>query len=112
MPQKKVKQLKGLSVSPGKCKGEVVRVKAVKDLAKIKKGNVLVTDIPKLPYNPFTKKAGAIVTNEGGVLSHVANLAREFGTPCVVGTKTATKVLKDGDMVEVDANKGVVKKIK
>lgn len=106
MPQK---ILKGLSVSPGNCKGEVIKIKTVKDLVKIKKGNILVTDISKLPYNPFTKRAGAIVTNEGGVLSHVANLAREFGTPCIVGTKTATKVLKDGDMVEVDADKGVVR---
>lgn len=106
------KKLEGLSVSPGSCRGEVIKIKVVKDLTKIKKGNVLVTNISKLPYNQFTKRAGAIVTDEGGVLSHVANLAREFGTPCIVGTKIATQVLKDGDMVEVDTEKGVVKIIK
>jgi len=112
MPQKKLKQLKGLGVSPGIYKGKVVKVKVVKGLVKIKKGNVLVTNIPKLPYNTFTKRAGAIVTNEGGMLSHVANLAREFNTPCVVGTKTATQALKNGNMVEVNADKSIIKILK
>ena len=58
------------------------------------------------------KKAAAIVTDDGGLTCHAAIVARELKTPCVVGTKIATKVLKDGDMVEVDANKGIVKKIK
>ena len=54
----------------------------------------------------------AIVTDEGGILSHAAIIAREFGKPCVIGTKMATQVLKDGDMMEVDANNGIVKKVR
>jgi len=54
----------------------------------------------------------AIVTDEGGILSHAAIIAREFGKPCVIGTKMATQVLKDGDMVEVDANNDIVKKVR
>jgi len=57
------------------------------------------------------KKAGAIVTDEGGITCHAAIVSRELGIPCVVGTKIVTKVFKDGDLVEVDANKGLVKKV-
>ena len=56
--------------------------------------------------------AGAIVTNQGGITSHAAIVSRELNIPCIIGTKIATKVLRDGDLVEVDANKGVVKIIK
>jgi len=58
------------------------------------------------------EKAIAIVTDEGGLLSHAAIVSREMGIPCVVGTKIATQVLKDGELVEVDAERGVVRKIK
>ena len=58
------------------------------------------------------KKAKAVITNEGGLTCHAAILSRELKIPCIIGTKNATKVLKDGDIVEVDAGKGIVKKIK
>ena len=58
------------------------------------------------------QKAAAIVTNRGGILTHAAIVARELGKPCVIGTKNATKILKDGDEVEVDADKGAVKILK
>jgi pyruvate,water dikinase len=57
------------------------------------------------------RKAGAIVTDVGGLTSHAAVVARELGIPCIVGTKHATKVLKDGDLVEIDATNGVVRKL-
>ena len=57
-------------------------------------------------------RCGAIVTNEGGLTCHAAIIARELKKPCVIGTKIATKVLKDGDLVEVDANKGIVNIVK
>jgi pyruvate,water dikinase len=60
-------------------------------------------------YVSSMKVAGAIVTNEGGLLCHAAIISRELGKPCVIGTKIATQVLKDGDMVEVDADNGVVR---
>ena len=57
------------------------------------------------------KRTAAFVTDAGGITSHAAIVSRELGKPCVIGTKIATKVLKDGDEVEVDAEKGVVRKI-
>ncbi len=55
-------------------------------------------------------KASGIITDEGGLMSHAAVLSREYKVPCVVGTKNATLLLKDGDLVELDAKKGIVKK--
>ena len=60
-------------------------------------------------YVPAMEKAGAIITDEGGLLSHAAIVSRELKVPCVVGTKIATRVLKDGDKIYVDADKGIVK---
>ena len=59
-------------------------------------------------FVPLMQKACAIVTDEGGILCHAAIVSREMRKPCVIGTKVATKSLKDGDLVEVDAGKGVV----
>ena len=53
-----------------------------------------------------------IITDEGGITSHAAVVSREFGIPCIIGTKNATRMLKTGDMVEIDTEKGVVRKIK
>jgi pyruvate,water dikinase len=60
-------------------------------------------------YISAMKKAAAIVTDEGGITCHAAIVSRELKKPCIIGTKIATKVLKDGDLVEVDADKGIVK---
>lgn len=62
-------------------------------------------------YIPLMKKASAIVTNQGGILSHAAIIARELGIPCIVGTQNATEKLKSGDKVEVNADVGFVRKI-
>ncbi|MDB5238306.1 MAG: atp-grasp fold subdomain 1 [Candidatus Kaiserbacteria bacterium] len=74
-------------------------------------GDVLVSPTTAPDLMPALRKAAAIVTDTGGMLSHAALTARELGKPCVVGTKIASRVLKDGDMVEVDAEKGTVRKI-
>ena len=55
------------------------------------------------------KKAKAIVTDEGGITSHAAVISRELKIPCVIGTKIATKVLKNNDLIEVDADNGIVR---
>lgn len=60
-------------------------------------------------YVSIMKKAKAIITDDGGITSHAAIISRELRIPCIVGTKIATKVLKDRDMVEVDAYKGIVR---
>lgn len=82
------------------------------EAAKLKKGEVLVTGstIPQMMVACYN--AGAIVTEEGGIASHAAIVSRELNKPCIIATKIATKVLKTGDLVEVDANKGIVRKIK
>ncbi len=81
------------------------------EFKKFKKGNVLVTVMTHPEFLPLMKQASAIVTDEGGITCHAAIVARELGIPCVIGVKIATKVFKDGDLVEVDADKGIVKKL-
>lgn len=79
---------------------------------KFQEGDILVTSMTTPDFISIMKKAGGFVTDEGGITCHAAIVAREMQKPCIIGTKIATKVLKDGDLVEVDANKGVVKIIK
>lgn len=101
------------------CKGIVKgRVKIIpfsitpeKYLSKMEKGDILVSDTTGPEMIVAIEKAAAIVTDEGGMMSHAAVISREFNTPCVVGTKYATQVFKDGDLVEVNAYNGIVKKI-
>lgn len=78
----------------------------------MEKGEILVTVMTSPDFMVAAKKAAAIVTDEGGITCHAAIVSREMKIPCIIGTKIATKVLKDGDIVEVDADKGVVRKIK
>ena len=61
---------------------------------------------------PVIHKAKAIITDEGGITCHAAIVSREFKIPCIIGTKKATKVLRDGDLIEVDADKGIVRILK
>jgi phosphohistidine swiveling domain-containing protein/predicted outer membrane protein len=91
------------------------RVKIIADYRKnngFKKGDILVTGMTDPQFVPLIKLSAAIVTDGGGLLCHAAIVARELKIPCIIGTKFATKVLKDGQLVEVDANQGVVKIIK
>jgi len=109
---KNIKELKGIIVSKGQYVGKVKLIKDLNKLDQVVKGDVLVTFMTRPQFNPVLKNVGAIITDDGGALCHAAILAREFNIPTVVGTKIATKVLKDGDMVEVDANNGLVKILK
>jgi phosphoenolpyruvate synthase/pyruvate phosphate dikinase len=79
---------------------------------KVKEGDILIAGMTKPDYMPAIKKAKALVTDEGGLTCHAAIVARELKKPCIIGTKIATLVFKDGDTVEVDSNTGVVKLIK
>ncbi|KKQ28185.1 MAG: Phosphoenolpyruvate synthase [Candidatus Magasanikbacteria bacterium GW2011_GWC2_37_14] len=81
------------------------------EIINFKEGNVLVTVMTNPFFIPIMKKAKAIITDEGGITCHAAIVARELNIPCITGTKISTKVLKDGDMVEVDAINGIIKKI-
>jgi phosphohistidine swiveling domain-containing protein len=112
----KIKELKGLTVSKGK--EDFVRGKAkiitnpFRDLKKMKRGDILVASMTSPEFIIAMKKAKAIITDHGGITSHAAIVSRELRVTCVVDTKIATKVLKDGNLVEVDANKGIVKILK
>ena len=108
----KVDQLSGTCACPGKARGMVKIVETVDDMEKMNKRDILLSETTYPALVPAMKLAAAIVTNAGGLTCHAAIVSRELGIPCVVGTKIATKVLKDGDMVEVDATKGIVKRLK
>jgi phosphohistidine swiveling domain-containing protein len=107
----KVPEIQGQCGCVGRAKGVVKVINRASDIIKMKNGDVLVSIATDPDIVPAMKKASAIVTEQGGVTSHAAIIARELGIPCVIGTKIATKVFKDGDMVEVDATKGEVKKL-
>jgi len=106
------KIIKGMPAHSGLVEGVVKIVNKEKEIKKIKKNNVMVSIATNPNLLPAMKKSLAIITDEGGITCHAAIVSRELGKPCVVGTKIATQVLKDGDKVEVDANKGVIRKLK
>jgi len=107
--KKDIKEIVGAVANKGIAKGIVRIVLNRSELDKVNKGDILVAPMTTPWYMPALQKAAAIVTDEGGITSHAAIIAREMGKPCIIGTKIATKVLKDGMMVEVDANIGIVK---
>lgn len=109
---KNIKELTGTTAYPGKVKGIVKIINSTKDLEKFNDNDILVSFSTNPSLVPAMNRAAAIVTNTGGVTCHAAIVSRELKIPCVIGTNIATKILKDGDLAEVDADKGVVKIIK
>lgn len=107
-----VDDFRGLTASVGKAIGKVRILRSATEIGKIEQGDILVAVMTRPDYIPAMKKASAIVTDEGGITCHAAIVSRELQIPCIIGTKIATKVLKDGMMVEVNANHGWVKIIK
>lgn len=103
--------IKGTVASKGKVRGKVKVLMSNRELDKVKERDIIVTPMTTPDFVPVINKASAIITNEGGLTCHAAIISRELNKPCIIGTKNATKVLKDGDMVEVDAEKGIVKKL-
>lgn len=110
--EKKNEQIRGIVIYPGVVKGKVTIINSIKDRNKFKKGDILVSHDGSAELTSFLQQASAIVTDQGGMICHSAIIAREMKTPCIVGTRNATKILKRGDLVEVDANKGFVKVLK
>lgn len=101
--------IEGTTANSGRVVGPVVICRSTKDLNKVRSGDVLVASMTRPEYLSGIKKAAALVTDEGGITCHAAIVSRELGLPCIIGTKIATKALRDGDVVEVNANHGVVK---
>ncbi len=107
-----VQDLRGLVASTGKAIGTARILMSAKEVSKIKQGDILIAVMTRPDYVPAMKKAGAIVTDEGGITSHAAIVARELGLPCIIGTKIATKMFKDDNMLEVDAKHNLARKLK
>jgi pyruvate,water dikinase len=84
-------------------------IRSLRESDKLQKGDVLVAETTSPPWTPLFVTAAAIVTDTGGPLSHCAIVAREYRIPAVVGTGRATTLIKDGQMVEVDGNAGIVR---
>jgi len=100
----------GSPASPGIGTGTVKILKSPKEIGKISKGDILVASMTSPDYVPAMKKSSAVVTDEGGQTSHAAIVSRELGVPCVGGTKAATKILKDGQIITVDGATGEIYK--
>ncbi len=111
-PEEDVNELKGTPASKGKVIGEVQIVLNLSQIPKFKEGKILVAPFTNVNYLPIMKKSKAILTEVGGLTSHAAIVSRELKIPCIVGIKGLIKRLKDGDVVEVDATRGVVRIIK
>ncbi|MFA6306750.1 MAG: PEP-utilizing enzyme [Patescibacteria group bacterium] len=107
-----IKEFKGFIASRGYIKGRVKIVSSREDFKKVRTGDILVSPMTTPEMLPLMHKAAGFITDEGGITSHAAIVSREMNKPCIIGTKIATSVLHDGDLVEVDANKGIVKKLK
>jgi len=105
---KEVGVVKGEAASKGVAQGKVRVVISKNEFSTFKEGEILVAAMTRPEFVPLMKMAGAIVTDEGGITCHAAIVSRELRKPCVIGTRVATKVLKDGDLVEVDGAKGTV----
>lgn len=110
--QKEVTEFRGMVACQGKVIGPVKIVQKIHDVINVSSGDILVASMTRPEMVLAMKKAVAIITDEGGITSHAAVVSRELSIPCIIGTKIATKVLHDGDLVEVDATKGIVRKLK
>ena len=110
--KRQISIIKGQIAARGFAKGRVRIIISKSKIKDFKNGEILVSSMTTPEYVPAMKKAKAIITDEGGITCHAAIVSREMKKPCIIGTKIATRVLKDGDFVEVDADKGVVEIIK
>lgn len=109
--QKSTETITGQVAYKGQVRGRVVLINSLSEFKKNKSGSILITPMTTIKYIPFLKKYSAIITNEGGITCHAAIISRELKKPCIVGTKVATKVFKNNDLVEVNAIDGTIRKI-
>jgi pyruvate,water dikinase len=100
--------ISGQTAYPGKVQWKVRVVLDPKPDTVFERWEILVTGMTRPEYLPLVEKCAAFVTDAGWILSHAAITARELQKPCVIGTEVASKILKDGDLVEVDADNGII----
>jgi phosphohistidine swiveling domain-containing protein len=108
-PFAKPVQLEGTIANTGVVRGIVKVLHDISELDKVEDGDILVASMTIPEFVPAMERAAAFVTDEGGITCHAAIISREMDVPCIIGVEIATKVLQDGDFVEVDANNGFVK---
>ena len=101
--------LNGNASSPGKVTGTAKVVSSLAEAAKLEPGDILVAPSTMPAWTPLFASSSAVVTDAGGVLSHAASVAREYGIPAVLGTGSATRTIQDGQIIEVDGDEGVVR---
>jgi len=101
--------INGHAGSPGIVRGPAKIVGKLAEATKLEPGDILITETTAPPWTPLFATASAVVTDTGGILSHCAVVAREYGIPAVVGTQRASRTIHDGQIVEVDGNAGVVR---
>jgi pyruvate,water dikinase len=102
-------ELRGNAGSPGVARGVVKVVRSLAEASKIAPGDILIAETTAPPWTPLFATVAAVVTDTGGILSHSAVVAREYRIPAVVGAYNATETFRDGQMVEVDGNQGIVR---
>ncbi len=105
-------EIKGNVAYKGQVTGLVKIINKPSDMKKMRDGDILVSISTSPLIVPAMKKATAFITDQGGLASHAAIIAREMKVPCVVGTENATLILRDGDEIDVDANNGIIKIMK
>lgn len=105
---REVEKIHGTVAYPGKVRGKVKVLNSPRELEKIEAGDILVTHQTVPEMLPGMKRAAAFVTDSGGITCHAAIVAREMKKPCITGTQISTKILKDGDLIEVDAYRGEI----
>lgn len=110
-PDLGVKELRGQCAYPGKVVGKVKLVNTPEMMDKMKTGDILMAYATQPNLLPAMRKAAAFITDFGGITCHAAIVAREWKVPCIIGTGNATKILKDDELVEVDAGKGLVRRL-
>lgn len=103
--------LKGQIAHKGITKGIARIIANPYSFKQFNQGDILISPMTRPDFLPLMNKASAIITDAGGLLCHAAIVAREIGKPCIIGTKNATSIFSDGDLVEVNANKGIVRKL-
>jgi pyruvate,water dikinase len=102
-------EIHGSAGSPGTVRGTARVIRSLSDADRLQPGDILVAEFTAPPWTPLFATASAVVTDAGGILSHCAVVAREYGIPAVVGTGRATAIIQDGQQIEVDGNAGLVR---
>ena len=103
-------RVKGTPVSGGRYKGACRVITKLEDAASIQKGDILITISTDIGWSPYFPLLGGVVTELGGLISHGAVVAREYGLPCIVGAEMGTTLFKSGDIAVIDGFNGTITK--